>query len=145
MKPQRWNSPAARVFNALSSVTPKTVKQLSEETGLSESTVRKHLDGMKARWIPTGDLAMGWLRPEEKRRTDPVWYWRHERAQVAERIRVLTISESANPVELADEFLSIGRQLLEIGEAIDRVKMDPDWYQRLGGHFWLSDGEGKMQ
>ncbi len=132
-----------RVFNALSYVEPKTTSQLCEETGLSYSTVREHLTALRAERI-TDTTPNRYLRPELVT-PDTLKVWRSQRALIAERIRVLTISEGADPVWLADEFILLGRQLAEIGRQIDRVKMDPDWYQRLGGHFWLSDGEGKMQ
>lgn len=132
---------SVRVFEALSSVWAKSVAQLADETGLSESTVRRHLQSktMKPRTV-TGKMSKQvlYLRPAEPSREYPVKYWRRDRGVLAEEIRTLTISEHADPTRLADQFLSIGRQLTAIGKAIDRVKLDPDWYQKLGGRLWLS-------
>ncbi len=132
------------VYNALSSVTPKTVSQLVEETGLSRSTVVSHLGKLKARARVPQVGRVAYLRPETTF-DDPVRHWRHSRAAVAELVRTLRITEHADPVKLADEFLLVGRQLVAIGEAIDRVKMDPDWYIQLGGHFWLSEEKGTKE
>lgn len=128
-----------RVFRALSLVRPKTISQLAEETGLSYATVRKAVTELRAERIKQ-TVPHTYLRPELPM-ADVLPMWRTQRLGVAERIRTLSISESADPVELADAFLLIGRQLTEIGTRIDRVKMDPDWYMRLGGRFWLSERE----
>lgn len=133
-----------RVWRTLSSVTPKTINQLVEETGLSRSTVSRALQRIDATISvdrALNDRDVYYLRPAVKMVGDPAKHWRHSRLPVADVVRTLIISEHADPAILADQFLSIGRQLTEIGEAIDKVKVDPDWYTKLGGHFWLSDEE----
>lgn len=130
------------VWRALSSKQAKSVAQLAEETGLSESTVRRHLLTLKTKEVPVRmSKQLLYMRPEEPVQEHPVKYWRRSRIVLSEEIRKLTISEHSDPAQLADTFLLIGRQLVAIGAEIDRVKADPDWYQRLGGQFWLSDGE----
>lgn len=130
-----------RVFRALSLVNPKPISQLVEETGLSYSTVREHLTALKAERLKD-TTPNRYLRPETPL-PHGVMAWRNDRANIAGIVSTLTITEGADPVILADTFIEIAEQLMTIGKQIDRVKMDPDWYQRLGGHFWLSDGERK--
>jgi len=134
-----------RVFDALSSVFPKPISQLVEETGLAYSTVRDHLDQMRA--VRIEGPPVRYMRPMTDEKVIPVHIspqpqavraWRAERANIAERVRTITVSEYADPVWLADQFIELGKHLMEIGISIDRVKVDPDWYQKLGGRTWLS-------
>jgi hypothetical protein len=124
-----------RVWSALSEINPKSVARLMEETGLSRSTVQKHIDAMDAHFITSDRGRRYYLRPRSAlSEPNMVRAWRTRRSEVADFVRTLVISEGADPVWLADQFLMLGRQMTAIGTALDGVKLDPDWYQRLGGN-----------
>jgi hypothetical protein len=120
-----------RVFDALSTIRPKSVRQLADETGLSVGSVHAALTALNAE--PTGGFPERWMRHLPPTPDDVVHSWRYDRRATAEGIQHLVIAQGSDPVELADRFLAHGRRLTEIGTEIDRVKMNPDWYEQLGG------------
>lgn len=134
-----------RVWAALSPVEPKSVSLLMEETGVGYETMVEHLRQVGAIKLEAQRVPARYLRPATEDTVELVKRWRSERNKVAALVSTLTIAEGADPVWLADTFLDLGRKLTEIGMSIDRVKMNPDWHQQLGGHFWLSERKEDWQ
>lgn len=145
-----------RLYSALSSIFPKTVGMLMQETGLSYQTVKTYLEELNAveleQFSPKHGRAKTYMRPRQldddtitillSIRPEVVRSWRRIREQVSEDVRALTITPSADPVWLADQFIETGKLLLELGAALDRHKMEPDWYYQLGGKLWLEEDRG---
>ena len=141
------------IYGVLSSVFPKPISQIVEESGHAYGTVQEHLARMKAKKVsrsegPGRGARVMYLRPSLDESVFPVMInprpevvrgWRVVRDSVAEDVRNLSISDAADPIRLADSFIETGKLLMEIGIAIEQVKLDPDWYAKLGGRIWLSN------
>ena len=135
-----------RVYEVLSSIFPKPISQIVEESGLAYSTVHDHLERMHALRVESPPKPVRYLRPSTDTNRIPVFVTpnsdvirsgRVTRESTAEDIRTLTIVEGADPIWLADQFIEHGKRLIEIGVALEKVKLDPDWHQKLGGRVFL--------
>jgi hypothetical protein len=141
-----------RVKDALDlSAGPLSLVDLRKSTGLSPNTLtmalselgaKKLTDHYPFRWIKgtgqvdntmsTVGLADGDQMLVDRLTYDnPVERWETGRMKFGNNVLGLRIDKDSDPVKLAEQFASGAAVLASISLALQNVKKDPDWYEKL--------------
>ena len=126
-----------RVQAVLSTTVGLTAQEVIDRTGLSAPTVRQALSESADKHYEKG--AVKWMkrRPDQlmsiEYRENDDWprEWSHIRMRISSDLSSLSINSKSDPHELAQTLLDHASTLAFIAKALEEVKNDPDWFQRM--------------
>ena len=123
---------------------PCTVKDISQLTGLSYSTVGRALaqigveavkDSWPVKWRMSGDVPVVPTKAQPGEFIDTLASkWEDGRNRIGSGIASIKVRPDSNPKELAEKFEQAANTMTNAAYTLREVANKPDWFELLGGN-----------